>query len=477
MQETKRRLRQTLFALRESYPQIPADAKKLDTIVDRLANVALDAVSATDVSMAILFRRLQGLRINGMGQANRLWPQLFSLPLERGQAENSVSVATTSRADLSKFLRVLWSTHFAGTRGRLEWIIAAIAAWRPRSLRELHRRIERVEASFPDFDAFEKVYAPVFVFETPAATGPSEPASPDWTLLWQYEGASGYGGDYPADVKDFLGTFLCRVRDLDPRARILDIGTGSYAAILLAREVSTEFELIGIDIADIPAPPEVARIQSFKMSAESLGFPNEAFTAVMSVNGIEYADVDRAFPEMRRVMQPGARAALVLHRPDSLIVARARKFIEFLDSTLLMETLALSWLYLDGGSEAIERELVGQLLELKKRKVDKQFVRYFSRVMQGIPEAMQKLHSAPADAYALIQRFETDLRWTYERDRFLISHMSRIPTDRQDMLKWLGTYGFAVDAVQEVFLDSDHSVPPVGWAVQLRKPVATGRSQ
>lgn len=464
LQEVKRRLRETLGALRGSYPQIPADAKKLGLIVDRLAQEAADAVSGTDVSMAALSRRMQNLRINGMGQASQLWPQLFSLP-PAVPAGKRIDMTAPSRAELAAFVRDLWRDHFAAAPGRLAWVAAAITSWRPGSLRELFRCIGRVDPSFADFGSFEKACAPVFSFGRPA----SPAQSPDWALLWQYEGASGYGGDYPADVRNFLGAFLSAVRDLDARAKILDIGTGSHAATLLARAASDGFELFGIDVADVPPPPAAARIQVRDMSADDLGFADGEFTAVMSVNGIEYAGMDRAFAEMRRVMRPGAPGALVLHRPDSLILERGRAFIDFMDGTLLLETLGLAWLFLHDGDAAAERELIRQLLDLQKRRVDPRFARYFSRVMHGIPEAVEKKESAPEEARAIVERFETDLRWTYARDRFLISHMARIPTAPEKVAQWLTGYGFAVDSVQDVYLDADHSVAPVGWAIRLHR--------
>ncbi len=462
LEELKRRLRETLGALRGNYPQIPADAKKLGLIVDRLAREAADAVSGSDATMAALSRRMQNLRINGMGQASQLWPQLFSLP-PAVPAGMRIDVTAATRAELAVFLRGLWRDHFAAAPGRLAWIAAAIVAWRPASLQELFRCIGRVDPSFADFGAFEKVCAPVFSFSAPETAA----HSPDWALLWQYEGASGYGGDYPADIRDFLGAFLTAVGALDARAKILDIGTGSHAATLLARAASDGFELFGVDVADLPPPPPAARIEVRHMSADNLGFADGEFAAVMSVHGIEYADMDRAFAEMRRVMRPGAPGALVLHRPDSLILDKSRAFIDFMDGTRLLETLALAWLFLHDGDPACERELIRQLLDLQKRRVDPRFARYFTRVMHGIPEAVEKKESAPDAARAIVERFETDLRWTYARDRFLLSHMARIPTAPEKVAQWLTGYGFAVDSVRDVYLDADHGVAPAGWAVRL----------
>jgi ubiquinone/menaquinone biosynthesis C-methylase UbiE len=295
--------------------------------------------------------------------------------------------------------------------------------------------------------------------------------SPDWAVLWEYQGQTGYGGAYPVDVRTALVSFLSTVKELDPGAKILDIGTGNHGATLLAREVSRDFELYGIDVARLPAAPAQARIRNLTMSADRLGFADEYFSAAMSVNGIEYADLERAVAEMRRVMRPGAPGLLVLHRPDSLIVASARRFLEFVEQVPLMETLGLGWLYAHEGSERVRRELVRQTAELEAIQVQDDFGRYYRTVLKGIPEAIRLRSASPERARELIERFQKDLEWRYRRDRFIVSHMSRIPATREEVEAWLKRERFSVDQIGELFDDSRRDTP-LCWAVRIRKPPA-----
>jgi SAM-dependent methyltransferase len=455
--------------LRESFPQIPAEAKKLESVVERLLGVVLEAMQAPSGSMAKLSLGLQQLQIKGLGQANQLWPRLFVMSGTGMSAPGRLDLTQAPRAELAEFLRALLADCFSQKPERLEWAIASALAWRPASLPDLHRLLVRTEPEFLDFDAFERAYGTRLAFDSAAA---SAAQSPDWAVLWEYQGITGYGGAYPADVRNALVSFLTTVKGLEPAAAILDIGTGNHAATLLAREIGRDFELYGIDVARLPAPPAQARIHNLTMSADRLGFTDERFSAAMSVNGIEYADVDRAFPEMRRVLRPGAPALLVLHRPDSLIVASARAFLEFVEQVPLMETLGLAWLFVHEGSERARRELTRQAAKLEAIEVQADFGRYYRTVLKGIPEAIRLRSGSPERARELIERFQKDLDWRYRRDRFIVSHMSRIPASRNELEDWLRRERFAVDQVAEVFDDTHRDGPPLGWAVRIHKPQA-----
>jgi methyltransferase family protein len=465
LREAKRAIRERLNVLREAFPQIPADAKRLDGVVDRLLDVVLEATHPSSGSMARLSRGLQELQIKGLGQANRLWRQLFVMSRSDATTDEVIDVAGAPREELSRVMRALLHEHFEGRPTNLEWAIAAILAWRPASLRDLHGLLKKADPMFPELDSFESRHGRRFLFESD-----EQEQSPDWTVLWEYEGKTGYGGGYPADVRNFLVSFLTDVKALEPGAAILDIGTGNHGSTLLAREISADFELCGIDVARLPAPPESARIRTFRMSAERLGFHDCQFAAVMSVNGIEYADIDQAVPEMHRVMRPGAPGALVLHRPDSLIVGSSRKFLDFVRAVPLMETLALTWLYVCGGSESVRRQIQLRLEELRRIEVTDDFGRYFRAVLDGIPEAIGLRATSPQRARQMVERFEKDLGWRRQRDQFMVAHMTRIPSGREELGEWLRHSRFAVDAVSEVFHDHARNQAPLGWAVRFHKP-------
>ena len=465
LQEAKRKVRDRLVALRGSFPQIPMDASKLEAVVERLLDVVLKGVDSP-VSSKTLSQSLRELQIKGLGQANQLWPQLFVLSRNQTAAAHLMDVQRAPREELSESVRGLLRDYFSDAPERLEWVIATVLAWRPASVRDLHDLVKKVDPRFPPLRSFEEGVGSRLVFE---ADGP-QARSPDWTLLWEYTGRTGYGEAYPADVRNFLVSFFSDLKALDPAATILDIGTGNHAATLLAREISDDFELHGIDVARLPAPAEETRIRASRMSAERLGFADGRFSAVTSVNGIEYAEIDRAFPEMRRVMRRGAPGALVLHRPDSLIVDSARKFLDFVKTLPLMETLALAWMYLQEGTEVIRRELMRQVGALRQIEVSDDFGRYYRAVLNGIPEAVGLRTESPERAREMIERFEKDLRWRHQRDQFMVSHMARIPADREALSGWLRRERFVVDAVSEVFHDNARDRAPLGWAVRFHRP-------
>jgi ubiquinone/menaquinone biosynthesis C-methylase UbiE len=99
--------------------------------------------------------------------------------------------------------------------------------------------------------------------------------------------------------------------------RVLDLacgpGTLSYR---LAREVSPEGEVVGIDLA--PGMIELARreappglpVRFELMDMENLRFPDASFDAAVCGHGLQFVpDLLRALTEARRVVKPGARFA------------------------------------------------------------------------------------------------------------------------------------------------------------------------
>ena len=102
-----------------------------------------------------------------------------------------------------------------------------------------------------------------------------------------------------------------------PGKHVLDLacgpGTLSYR---LARDVSPEGEVVGIDLA--PGMIELARgeappglpVRFELMDMEDLRFPDAAFDAAVCGHGLQFVpDLLRALTEARRVLKPGARFA------------------------------------------------------------------------------------------------------------------------------------------------------------------------
>jgi ubiquinone/menaquinone biosynthesis C-methylase UbiE len=106
-------------------------------------------------------------------------------------------------------------------------------------------------------------------------------------------------------------------------AKILDLATGGGSVVRAAVSQGREFEITGVDIADLS--PVRATIQSGNVrligdtDLSSLPFADGAFDAVTSQFGFEYADVEAAAGEAVRVLTSGGQGHLVLHHADSAI--------------------------------------------------------------------------------------------------------------------------------------------------------------
>jgi SAM-dependent methyltransferase len=316
---------------------------------------------------------------------------------------------------------------------------------------------------------------PYFSFGAMAAGRRAPDSPPDWTRVWEAKKTQTlYGADYPPSISAFLVEVLSEIRDRDPYSNILDIGTGNHGATLLARSVSSGFELYGIDYARLQAPADQARIHVLQMNAERLAFRDHAFSAVVSVNGIEYADAGRALPEMYRVMRPGAVGALVLHRPDSFAVARARRFNDLLQSAPIKETLVLAWLYMKEGTDLMRRELEQEISRLEKRNIDAVLgTSFFDKLWDEIRTAMRSDRKSDEAALRLVELREEVLHWAHQRNQFLASRMDSIASNRRQVTDWLSPYGYVIDGIEDLRLEAAFDGSPIGWAVRLHKP-ATG---
>ena len=120
--------------------------------------------------------------------------------------------------------------------------------------------------------------------------------------------------------------------NLPKGAKILDIGTGNGFVPLIALEVSDragkKFEIHGADMAVIdPAralPDQAEQLSriSFHTEApsENLPFEDETFGAITGQHALEYADLNKAVPEIARILKPSGAVRFLVHAADGDIV-------------------------------------------------------------------------------------------------------------------------------------------------------------
>lgn len=106
---------------------------------------------------------------------------------------------------------------------------------------------------------------------------------------------------------------LARVGDLPTGSRVLELGCGpdSQAWELAARGLSVtaiDISTAAVDLARAEATTRDLPVQFEVMNAESIGFADGSFDAVIGSSILHHLDLTRAVPEVRRVLSGGGHA-------------------------------------------------------------------------------------------------------------------------------------------------------------------------
>jgi SAM-dependent methyltransferase len=161
-----------------------------------------------------------------------------------------------------------------------------------------------------------------------------------WSRYWAsgalHSCATSFAGNYDDDIGAFWREAFA---DLDASRRVLDIATGNGPLPKLIADLCPDLpEIDAVDLAEVrpawhaglPAAHRERIRFHVGIAAERLPFADGRFDLVTSQYGIEYSDLARSLPEARRVAQPQARLAFVLHHIDALPVRIGRAEIEHL---------------------------------------------------------------------------------------------------------------------------------------------------
>lgn len=122
------------------------------------------------------------------------------------------------------------------------------------------------------------------------------------------------------------------IADLPQDGRVLDLATGDGRVLGWMRRERSDLDLTGIDRAPtLPAPPEGTTTRA-GIAMEDLPFGAGEFAAVVSQFGFEYGDIAGIAAEIARVLIPGGKVGLMVHRGDGPILEhnlRRRAAIEW----------------------------------------------------------------------------------------------------------------------------------------------------
>lgn len=163
-----------------------------------------------------------------------------------------------------------------------------------------------------------------------------------WSRYWSAGVVHSCAGSYDATYSGVIGNFWrAAFLALPEHARVLDLacGNGPLARLLVTLPERHDLRCDAVDLADIAPPwlaeltPEQRERVSFRgrCSMEELPFPSGSFQLVVSQWGFEYSDLDRAVPELLRVLAPAGRVQLLVHHKDAAPVRLAADEVDHMN--------------------------------------------------------------------------------------------------------------------------------------------------
>lgn len=193
-----------------------------------------------------------------------------------------------------------------------------------------------------------------------------------WTPFWKKGHPTTIEIPYSGVIKKFWVESLERIATANPRVRILDICTGNLPIPFIAKEISAEFDIIGIDTADIDdrykALGAKVGIKFLRRPAENTAFESNSFDVVTGCYALEYTKIDEALKEMHRVLKEGGYGIFVVHHPSSITVGGIRENFE-IDSEILQENIYEHILqYIKTKDEVSKQKLISFRERLIKHK-------------------------------------------------------------------------------------------------------------
>ncbi len=293
----------------------------------------------------------------------------------------------------------------------------------------------------------------------------------------------GPGGGYTQELRDAWVEFFT---GLPEGARILDIGTGNGAVAMIAREASDSldrhYEIHGTDLAQIDPVRDVRDGRRLltgikfhaRVATEQLPFETGSFDAVSGQYALEYAAVDRALKEIRRVLKSGGRAQFIVHHADSIVALKAHESLRqsalVLDETRVFRKLRR---HLKSGQRSrtvAQRTLadldaaVGTLRKAAERAEDPLTLNVTIDAVGKLLAARAQMSPAALDLEC--DRVEGSIRAAVHRLQDLVQ-CGRTEAGMQSMSELALAQGFEV---KEMALQYHAGDKLVGWRMRLARP-------
>ena len=292
-----------------------------------------------------------------------------------------------------------------------------------------------------------------------------------YTDFWSTGSSSAFGERFPENLYEFWRNYFISIRRLNSKARVLDIGTGTMQVLRIAQRISDEFELHGVDLAQIPDDGNLPGIHFHTVNAENLPdqepFLSDSFDIVTSMYGIEYSDMDKTLVQLKRVLKPNGKAVFLMHHKDSGVAAEAKdqlRNLEAIRDTQAYENLVR---FLEDPSPVHKTALDESQSRLVSGKLQKEN----SLIDFTLFMAEQDRDKALALAKGLRRKIQIGI----ELKQWLIQKAAAYGNGDEGTLREIMTRnGFEIDKL-EVLRDKSNDI--LGWNVELHRAASLGMAK
>ncbi len=190
--------------------------------------------------------------------------------------------------------------------------------------------------------------------------------SEQWSQFWDKNTLTTFHGhfegNYDGEIKQFWFELFAQT---NPNLKIVDLASGNGALALLIEEFnqlnSRGHKISAVDFADIKVNEATEGSESLtklknninfysNTNIENTGFDDNSFDMAISQFGFEYADHEKAFNEVDRILNDTGRVAFIMHISESVIIKQAFEALEQIrvcNRTGLIETVGLILARLD----------------------------------------------------------------------------------------------------------------------------------
>jgi len=310
----------------------------------------------------------------------------------------------------------------------------------------------------------------------------------DWSSFWKNQSITSFGNLFPQNYDGSILQFWQSQLDGDYE-HVVDLACGNGALTWICDSILNatvqRTKVTGVDIAAIAPFQVLSRSpKDFPMITfigntpiEQLPFPDGSIDVFVSQYGLEYADLDRAIPELGRTLSPNGKVCFILHDRESTVIRGATEHLENFRTVLndiRMHELAFELDRIHGKYRNPERRVASTEFQSVMQRIRAAAARV-DDIARSHPE------SSPLHLYVrrLNSAFETRVRpnkrdrkkiITHARDS-LASHIDRI-TDlhaaalsergRERLVSLLDKEGLAI---RDLFTLTYGSEPNIGTAL------------